>query len=130
MVKEGKHFRHSNVLFARVFPSLEGWEYFPYVFGVFDGKLGMELITYEDKKVLTVLSMQKKKKLTSADWNVFCSSLASAVKYVHLKNLFHNDLMSNNVLLKLRNVWIPKLAVMGKAALESNPEICHAKGLL
>ena len=31
--------------------------------------------------------------------------------------------MSNNVLLKLRNnVWIPKLAVMGKVTLKSNPE--------
>ena len=42
---------------------------------------------------------------------------------MHLKNLLHNDLMSNNVLLKLRNnVWIPKLAVMGKVTLKSNPE--------
>ena len=83
----------------------------------------MELITYEEKKVVTVSSMQKKKKLTSANWSVFCFSLASAVKYIHLKNLLHNDLMSNNVLLKLRNnVWIPKLAVMGKVTLKSNPE--------
>ena len=73
--------------------------------------------------MVTVSSMQKKKKLTSADWNVFCLRLASAVKYMHLKNLWHSDLMSNNVLLKLRNnVWIPKLAVMGNVTLKSNPE--------
>ena len=42
---------------------------------------------------------------------------------MHLKKVLHNDLMSNNVLLKLRNnVWIPKLAVMGKVILKSNPE--------
>ena len=104
--------------------SLAGWEYFPYVFGVFDGKLGMELITCEDKKVVTVSSMQKKKKLTSADWNgFFCLSLASAVNYMHLKKLLYNDFMSN-ILLKLRNnVWIRKLAVMRKVTLKSNPEI-------
>ena len=61
MVKEGKHSRHFNVLFARVLQSLAGWEYFPYIFSVFDGKLGMELITYEDKKVVAVSRMQKKK---------------------------------------------------------------------
>ena len=37
-------------------------EYLPYVFCVFDGKLGTELSTCEDKKVVTVSSMQKKKK--------------------------------------------------------------------
>ena len=69
----------------------------------------MELITCEDNKVVTVLSMQKENKLTSADWNIICFSLASAIKYMHIKNLLHNDLKSNNVLLKLRNnVWIPK----------------------
>ena len=69
----------------------------------------MELITYKDNKVVTVSNMQKENKLTSADWNVICFSLASAIKCIHLKNLLRNDLKSNNVLLKLRNnVWIPK----------------------
>ena len=57
----------------------------------------------EDNKVVTASSMQKENKLTSADWNVTCFSLASAIKHMHLKNLLHNDLKSNNVLLKLRN---------------------------
>ena len=60
MVNEGKHSCNFNVAFARVLQSLVGWEYFPYVFGVFDGKLGIELITCEDKKLVTVSSMQKK----------------------------------------------------------------------
>ena len=69
-VKEGKHSRHSYVIFeARVFQSLVGCEYFPCIFGVFDGKLVMELITCEDNKVVKVSSMQKESKLTSADWN-------------------------------------------------------------
>ena len=83
--------------------SLAGCEYFPYVFSEFDGKLVMELITCEDNKVVTVSSMQKENKLISADLNVTSFSLASAVKYMHLKSLLHNDLKSNNVLLKLRN---------------------------
>ena len=45
MVKEEKHSRHFNVLFARVMQILAGCGYFLYVFGVFDGKLGIELIT-------------------------------------------------------------------------------------
>ena len=79
----------------------------------------MELITCENNKEVTVSAMQKENKLTSAGWNVICFSLASAVKYLHLKNLFHNDLKSNNVLLKLKNnVWIPKLADMRKVTLK------------
>ena len=68
--------------------------------------------------------MQKENKLTSADWNVICFSLASPVKNMHLKKLpKHNDLKPNNVLLKLRNnVRIPKLVDMGKVTLKPNPE--------
>ena len=102
--------------------SLAGCEYFPYVFGVFDGKLVMELITCVVDIVVKVSSMQKENKLTSANWHIICFSLVSATKYMHLKNLLHNDLKSNNVLLKLWNVWIPKLADMGKFTLKSNPE--------
>ena len=47
--------------------------------------------------------MQKENKVTSADWNVIYFSLASAVKYMHLKNPYQNDLKSNNVLLRLRS---------------------------
>ena len=125
-VKEKKHSRHFNAIFeARGLRRLAGCDYFPYVFSVFDGELLMELITCKDNKVvpITVSSLQKENKLTSADWNVICFSLASAVKYMHLKNLLHNHLKSNNVLLKLRNnIWIPKLADMGKVTLKSNPE--------
>ena len=81
--------------------SLTGSEYIPYVFGVFDGKLVTELITCVDEKVASVSSMQTENKLTSANWNIICFSLVSAIKYMHLKNLLHNELKSNNVLLKL-----------------------------
>lgn len=122
-IKEGKNSRYFNATFeARVLQSLAGCEYFPYAFGVFDKKLVMELVTNEDR-VVTVSSLQKEKKLTSAEWESICLRLSSAVKYMHLKNLLHNDLKSNNVLLKLRdNVWIPKLADMGKVTLKTNPE--------
>ena len=83
-VKEGKHSRHLNAIFeARVLQSLAACKHFPYVFSVFDGQLVMELITCEDNKVVTVSSMQRENKLTSAVWNVICFSLASAVKYMH-----------------------------------------------
>ena len=53
-VKEGKHSPHLNAIFeARVLQNLAGYVYFPYIFGVFDGKLVVELITCEDNKVLT-----------------------------------------------------------------------------
>ena len=43
---------------------------------------------------------------------------------MHLKKLLRNDLKFNDVLLNLRNnVWIPKLADMGRVTLKSNPEI-------
>ena len=83
----------------------------------------MELITCADDKVEKVSSMQKEHKLTSGNWNIIYFSLASATKYMHLKNLLHNDLKTNNVLLKLRiNVWVPKLADMEKFTLKPDPE--------
>ena len=54
-------------------------------------------------KMVTVSIVQKENKLSNADWNVICFYLASSVKYMRLKNLLHDDLKSNNVLLKLRN---------------------------
>ena len=42
--------------------SLAGWKYFPYVFGVFEGKLGMELISCEDKKSGNSLKHAEEKK--------------------------------------------------------------------
>ena len=96
--------------------------YFPYVFGVFHRMLVIKSITCEDNKVVIVSSMQKENKLISTDWDVIYFNLASAVKYMHLKNLLRNDL-SNNILLKLRNnVWIPYLADMGEVILKSNLE--------
>ena len=88
----------------------------------------MELITCLDDKVAKVSSMQRENKLTSANWNIVCFSLVSATKYIHLKNLLHNDLKSNNVLLELRNNnWITKLTDMGKFTLKSNPETYKLK---
>ena len=82
----------------------------------------MGLITCENNKVVIVSSMQKENKLTSADYNIICFSLASAVKYIHVKKLLHNDLKSNNVLLKLRNtVWTPKLVDKWEVTLKSDP---------
>ena len=117
-LNEEKHCHHFNAIFkARVFQSLVGCDYFPYVFGAFDEKLVMELITCKDNKVVTVSSLKMEYKLTSANWNVICFSLAPAAKSMHLKNLLCN----HDVLLKLRNnVWISKLADVGKVTLKSN----------
>ena len=87
--------------------------YFPYVFGVFNEMLGIGLVTCEDKKSGNSFKHGEEKKLTSADWNVFFF-------FVSVK---HNDLISNNVLLKSRNnVWVPKFAVKRKVTFKSNPE--------
>ena len=73
---------------------------------IFPTFLVMELTTCEGNKVVTVSSMQKENKLTSADWNVICFSLASAIKYMHLKGVLrpilcidinaHSDRKSKN----------------------------------
>ena len=76
--------------------SLAGCEYFPYVFGLFDGELVLEIITSTDDKVVKVSSMQKENKLTGVNWNAIYFSVASAAKYMPLKNLLHNDLKTNN----------------------------------
>ena len=45
----------------RVLQSLAGCDYFHYVFGVFDGKLVMELITCKDNKTVSISKMEKEK---------------------------------------------------------------------
>ena len=43
---------------------------------------------------------------------------------MHLKNILHNDIKTNNVLLKSKEGnWIPKLMDMGKVILKSEPEV-------
>ena len=103
--------------------SLAGCGCFPCIFGVFDGELVKEIIKSTDDRVVKFLSMQKEDKLTSANWNAICFGVTLASKYIHLKNLVHNDLKSNDVLFKLvNNVWILKLADTGKFTLKPFPE--------
>ena len=97
-VKEGKYYLHFNAIFeVRVLQSLADCEYFSYVFGVFDGKSVMELITCEDNKVVTVSGMQKENELTGTDWNVVCFILASAFRYMHLTRNYRTMISSQTM---------------------------------
>ena len=56
-------------------------------------------------------------------WTSLCGDIVSGLKYMHLKGLLHNDLKSNNVLLKKESDNITaKIIDMGKVTLKSEPE--------
>ena len=61
-IKKRKHSLHFPAIFeATVLQSLAGYDYFHYIFDVFDGKLVIELITCEDNKTVSISKMEKEK---------------------------------------------------------------------
>ena len=84
----------------------------------------MEFIGDCNGLVKTVYSARTKNELPQEAWNNICFQLTEAVKYMHYKRILHNDLKSNNVLLKFSNqTYYPVVVDMGKATLRSNPEV-------
>ena len=127
-IKSGKDIRHFNPYFeARVLQNLSGSRFFPYVFGVMSSKsLVMELIA--EKKVdgqwhvPTIYS--EKSRFTMPVWNRICMQVSEAIKFMHNANILHNDIKSNNIILKVMNKdedICPKICDFGKATHKMKP---------
>ena len=86
---------------ASVFQRLTGSIYFPHFYGILNRKyLVAELIVDNDGKPLTIHRAKLDFALSESLWNTICRQLAEAIKHMHYVGLTHNDLKTNNVLLK------------------------------
>lgn len=62
-----------------------------------------------------IANLQERNKITSLEWIWISFQVATAVKYMHLKNFLDDDIKPNNVLLKLKEGnWLPILMDMDK----------------
>ena len=62
-----------------------------------------------------IANLQERNEITSLEWIWISFQVATAVKYMHLKNFLDDDIKPNNVLLKLKEGnWLPILMDMDK----------------
>ena len=121
-VKSGKSVNYFNADHeASILQRLQGSIYVPHLFGILDGKLVMEYIIPENGcPPLTVYKARKDNFFNQTKWNEICHHLIQALVYLHSNSILHNDLKSNNVLLK--SGFIPIIVDFGKATLRKDPE--------
>ena len=99
-IKIGKSDKYFDVyLEAQTLQLLQSSRYFPRLFGIFSNKLVLEYV-HSGQKVKTLLSEKKESSLSNELCNRIFYQLADAVKFMHKSNLLHNDIKTNNVLLK------------------------------
>ena len=121
-IKSGKNNFFNANMECRILQQLNGSVFFPFVFGVFNNKLVMELII-EDDEVKTVFKVRNGRDLEQNEWTHICKDLADALFFLHSKGLLHNDIKSNNILLKRDNAlrFFPKIIDMGKITTRKEP---------
>ena len=123
-IKIGKTTYFDAVHECRILQKVQGCCYFPYVYGVLENLLVMEFVG-EDEDVRTVWSEKKRNHISQNQWTDICYSMTNAIVYMHKKGLLHNDLKSNNVLLKeeLDGSFVPKIIDMGKVTTKRDSPI-------
>jgi len=121
-IKQGKHGNFNGVYECKVLQKLQSSKYFPRIFGMLGKEVVMELVSSNDI-VKTISSELRNLDVFEKDiWIRICYQLASAVKFMHINALLHNDLKSNNVLLKGIHLT-PILIDMGKVTSRYSPEV-------
>eukprot|EP00112_Aurelia_sp_Birch-Aquarium-sp1_P023379 Seg6943.2 transcript_id=Seg6943.2/GoldUCD/mRNA.D3Y31 product="Casein kinase 1-like protein 13" protein_id=Seg6943.2/GoldUCD/D3Y31 len=127
-VKMPKVRSYNMQLEARIIASLNGHTNFPFVFGVHQNCIIVELIAtktgsgYFSHTIHSEL-FNCESQLSGQDWLKLSHAVAKAVSFIHGKNLLHNDIKEDNVLLKFAGGEpIPILADFGKATHSSCPK--------
>ena len=124
-IKSGKNMHHFNPYFEdRVLQRLSGYSYFPYVLGVLASKsLVMELLAEKKMNNGMFPIYLEKCRFTMPVWIKICIRIAEAIKHMHYCNILHNDIKSNNILLKIVNDQdvFPKICDFGKATHTKKP---------
>lgn len=123
-VKAGKLKQFDAKFECQILQRCQGSLYFPYCYGVFDNMMVLELIM-EEGEVKTIYSAKMNNELNENAWTKVCRNLTEAVHYLHANGLLHNDIKSNNVLLKkdLLSNYYPKLIDMGKVTTRIDPYV-------
>ena len=129
-VKTAKNIKHNlfnAVREARVLAVLQGCKFFPYVYGVINNtSLVMEILTVgSDCNVLTVYKAKTEGIISVGEWLNICHEIALGLKYMHCKSLLHNDLKTNNIVLKPTTLlgYCTKIIDMGMVTKKSEPKI-------
>ena len=114
---------------ARILLALNGSPFFPFVFGVCNRSLVLELVAtcvdgiYMTSTVFSELS-NSESCLSCNDWLQISYLLAKAVSFLHQKCILHNDLKEDNVLLKnVDGVTVPVVTDFGKATHSAHPKL-------
>ena len=109
---------------ANVLQRLQGSKFFPYLFGIFEKSVVMEYIGNENGN-LTIYKARNDNLLLQDRWVKVCHMMVQAIVHMHSNGLLHNDIKSNNILLKQIDAegFIPIIIDMGKATSRVSPEI-------
>lgn len=99
---------------------LQGSNFFPHLFGVFNHQLVMEYVLFNTHP-MTILKARNDDILDQKHWTMVCFQLIKALVFIHRQSILHNDLKVNNVL--LRSTLTPVIIDFGKATKRNDPEI-------
>ncbi|XP_066921273.1 uncharacterized protein [Clytia hemisphaerica] len=117
-IKSGK--KHFDAYCEATFlQRLQGSRFFPYLFGIFNNMLVMEYICFSDG-ALTIYKARIDHLFNQESWTKICYQMFKALVYIHRKGFLHNDIKSNNIL--LRSDSTPVIIDFGKSTLRSQPQ--------
>ena len=113
---------------ARILCTLNGNILFPYVFGVHQKCLVLELIASKVDGVYVSRTVHSELNYMDSDmsvkhWLIFSELLGQAVQSLHDKYILHNDLKEDNVLIRIKaGAFLPVVTDFGKATHALNPQ--------
>lgn len=111
---------------ARMVNHLGDHRNLPLLFGAVIKGDQLMLITQfhgERGKSVTLSVAIKKKKLEKSEWLDIIKGVCEGLNHVHRRQILHNDLKSNNVVVEKRNdMWNPVIIDFGKARFISDPK--------
>ena len=99
---------------------LQGSKFVPYLFGTYQKMLVMEYLNFNNDGPLTLYKAKMNANLDQNELTLICYQLTEALFFIHKNGIIHNDLKSNNVL--LRSNLCPVIVDFGKATLRTQPE--------
>ncbi|XP_066924648.1 uncharacterized protein [Clytia hemisphaerica] len=110
---------------ALVLQHLAGSSFVPYLFGMLEsGAILMEFVSSSKTSISlsqTLRSLLGKNKIKKSQWFKICRELVEGLAFIHERNILHNDLHGDNIL--LRPSLSPCIIDFGKATLITCPMV-------
>ena len=112
---------------ARMINHLGDHRNVPLLFGAVTKGKQLQLVTQfhgEKGQSVTLSTAFKKKKLDKPQWLYILKRICKGLSHVHNRQILHNDLKSNNVLLEkqMESQWNPVIIDFGKARFITDPK--------